>query len=207
MTTDLAVQIVDEATASVRAGQPFQAVFDRVVALASEGLPSPAWDAIGSVDLAADVQRTTTWLLRQLDDRPPPEDLSALWFGLHEVRGPGPGRAEAVIAVSGGPGFPDPEWLKKKNWDPPGYVPAAGLRSMLPLSVPGGSEVRHLVGSAIVLSYGLGFTAAVVDGLDPARLLGGRPELGIATGFSDGNVALVGILTSSGLDRSRLAEA
>lgn len=207
MSTDLAVRLVDEATALVRAGEPFQAVFDRVVALAAEEQPSPVWEAIGAVDVAVDVDGTTAWLLRQFEARPPPDDLSALWLGLYEVRGPGPGRTEVFTAVSGGPGFPDPDWLAGRDWEPPGYAPAPGLRSLLPLAVAGGPEVTELVRSAVVLTYALGLTAAALDAVDPALVLAGRPALGVATGFSDGNVALVGILSATGLDRSRLAEA
>lgn len=207
MTTDLAVQLVDEATALVRSGEPFKTVHERVVALGAEGLPSPAWDDIAALDVGADVERTCAWLLRQIDERPPPDDLSGVWFGLYEVRGAVPGRFEAVAAVTGAPGFPDPDWLKGRNWEPPGYAPTTGLRSLLPLAFAGGPEVRGLVASAVVLAYGLGFTAAVVDAVDRAKLLAGRPELAVATGFADGNVALVGVLTPAGLDRSRLAEA
>lgn len=207
MTSDLAVQLVDEATGLVRSGQPFTAVFDRVVALGAEALPSPAWDDIAAIDVKADVDRTCAWLVRQIDERPPPDEMSGVWFGLYERRGSVPGRFEAVTAVTGAPGFPDPHWLDGRNWEPPGYAPAGGLSALLPFAFAGGPELRDLVASAVVLAYGLGFTAAVVDGVDQAKLLGGRAELAVATGFADGEVALVGILTPSGLDRSRLAEA
>jgi hypothetical protein len=75
------------------------------------------------------------------------------------------------------------------------------------MTVPAGPEVRELVRSAVVLAYAFGFTAAVMDAVDPAVVLAGRSELGVATGFSDGDPALVGILSASGFDRSRLAEA
>lgn len=207
MTTDPTHRIVDAAATLVRSGTPFRELFDRVIALAAEELPSPAWEAIAGVDVGVDVDRTAAWFVRQLAERPPPDDVAALWFGLHQVRGPGPGKMEAVIAVTGAPGFGGPEWRKARSWEPPGYVPAAGLKSLLPLSVGGEPEARAVVATGVVLAYGLGFSAAVVESVGPERLLAGRSELAVATGFPDGDVVPVGTLTAAGLDRSSAAPA
>lgn len=200
-----AARIVEEATKLVRAGEPFQAVVGRVVELGAEMVPSPVWGAIGGVDSAADVDRATAWLLRQIESRPPPDDLAALWFALYEVRGSAPGRTEAFMAVSGTTRPPGPEWLSTKSWDPHGYAPAPGLRSLLPLAASGEPEVGELVRSAVVPAYGVGLTAAVLDAVDPGVVLAGRHHLVVATGPSEGEPVVVGDLTPAGLDRSGVA--
>lgn len=204
MSTDLARHIVEEASALVRSAAPFRAVVDRVVELGGEAMPSPVWEAIAAVDVDTDVERAAAWLLRQMEHRPPPDDLSGLWFGLYEVRGAGPGRTEAVLAASGGAGFPDEGWLSKLPWDAAGYAPTPGLRSLLPLAATADEDLRWLVGYAVVFAYTLGLTAAVLDSVDAASLLGDRKRLGIAAGFHDGDIALVGVLTPDGFDRSDL---
>lgn len=198
----VAERLVLAALEPVRAGDSFRAAFDAAIAAGAEELPSPAWEAVAAADVDADVAASTPWLLRQIENRPPPDDMTAVWFGLHEVRGSGPGRVETFVAVNGGSGFPDPDWLTARSWDPPGYAPTPGLRSLLPATVDADPAVRQAVRTGLVLAYGVGFAAAVIESVDPAQLLGGRAHLEVTTGFADGDVLLVGRLTPSGLDRT-----
>ncbi|MGH9177747.1 MAG: hypothetical protein ACRD0N_04240 [Acidimicrobiales bacterium] len=199
---DLAEQLVLAALEPLRAGASFRAAFDAAVAVGAVELPSPVWEVVGATDVDADVSASTPWLLRQVENRPPPDDMTAIWFGLHEVRGSGPGRVETFVAVNGGAGFPDPGWLEAHSWDPPGYAPTPGLRSLLPATVDADPGVRRAVRTGLVLAYGAGYAAAVIEAVGPAHLLAGRDQLEITTGFADGDVLLVGRLTPSGLDRA-----
>ena len=193
---------MDAGLQALRAGKPFAEIFAEVLALAAEELPSPAWDALAATDVGADVEKATGWLLRQLEERWPPDDLSALRFGLHPVRGPRPGRVELVVALSGGPGFPDPSWLANQTWDPVGYAPTQGLRSLLPLAAEASEDVRAVVREPLALVYVAALAAATLDAVDPSRILGDRPQLGVAAGFVDGELVLIGILTAGGLERT-----
>jgi hypothetical protein len=198
----VAERLVLAALEPLRAGASFRAAFDAAVATGAAELPSPVWEVLGATDVDADIAAATPWLLRQCESRPPPEDMTAVWFGLHEVRGSGPGRVETFVAVNGGSGFPDPGWLNARSWDPPGYAPAPGLRSLLPATVDADPDVRQAVRAGLVLAYGVGLAAAVVESVDTAPLLAGRDRLEITTGFADGDVLLVGRLTATGLDRT-----
>lgn len=118
------------------------------------------------------------------------------------------GFRHAAIQLSGGTGFPeDPQWLFNQDWYTPGYAPTPGLASLLPLAAPAGPDLYWLVSYAVVFAYTLGLVATTVDGLDPRVLLGERSEVGVAAGFHDGDIALAGVLSPSGLDRSELGWA
>lgn len=205
MRTELSDRLVDHAVRELRDGRSFPDVLASVLAEAADDLPSPAWEALAATDVAADVERAAGWLVRQLEERWPPADLSALRFGLFPVRGPRPGRTELVVALSGGPHFPDPAWLFDQTWDPVGYAPTPGLRALLPTVADEGDEVRGVVGRGLALAYVVGLVAGAVDAVDAARLLGSRPQLGVAAGFPGDEMILVGVLTAAGLDRTTMA--
>lgn len=203
MTSDSPARLLDAAVAAVRAGTPFAGVVEEVVGLAAAEAPSPAWDAIAATDTAADVARTRPWFLRQFEERPPPEDLAGLSFGLYVVRGAGPGRTEATLALGGGPGFPDPAWSSNQTWEVAGYLPAPGLRALLPLAASESPEMRALVAGPVVFAYSMALAAAVVDAPGTAAILAARPQLGVVVGHPEGEAVVLGVLTAAGFDRSR----
>ena len=193
---------MDAALSELRAGKPFPEVVAGFLAAAAEEMPSPAWEALGATDLAADVKSATTWLARQFQERWPPPDLSGLRFGLYPVRGPRPGRVELVLALSGGSRYPDADWLSDLPWDPVGYAPTPGLRSLLPLAADAADDVRAVVREPLALVYAVGLVAATFDAVEVAGVVGDRPQLGVVAGFPDGDLVVVGVLTAGGLDRA-----
>ncbi|MGI8685171.1 MAG: hypothetical protein ACR2MO_08815 [Acidimicrobiales bacterium] len=204
MSSDLHDRILDAAVASVRAGNPLADVLAEVVALAAAEAPSPAWEAIAAIDTAADMTKALPWFVRQFEERPAPDDLAGIWFGMYVVRGNSPGRTEAATALSGGPGFPDAGWLADHNWDAAGYVPAAGLRSLMPLAAAEEPDVRAIVAGPVVFAYTLALAAELVDG-GGAAVLGERSQLGVVVGVPDAGTVVLGVLTPGGLDRSTAA--
>lgn len=207
MTTDLHARLVDAAVASVRSGTPLADVVGEVVGLASAEMPSHVWDDILAVDVAADLAKATPWLARQPEERPLPADTSGFLFGLYVVRGAVPGFFEATVAWSAGPGYPDPNWMAEQNWDAAGYIPASGLRSLMPLVAEESLELRALVAGPVVFAYALGLVAAGLDGVDPGPILGTRPSLGVVVGIPKGETVILGALTPGGLDRSNASRA
>lgn len=204
MTSDLHTQMVDAAIASVGAGKPLAEVLGDVIALAEAEVPSPAWGALAATDTEADVASGTPWLVRQFQERPMADDVDGLLFGLYVVRSPVPGRTEAVVAMSGGAGFPEPAWLASQPWQTAGYVPALGLRALQPLTAEEDAEVRAVVAGPVVFAYALALVAAVLAGLDAPAVLGDRERMGVAVGVPGGETVVLGDLTSAGLDVSGL---
>lgn len=203
MTSDRHSRLLDAAMASVQAGLTLAAVVGEVVGLASAEAPSPVWDAIRASDTAADVAKATPWLLRQFEERPLPEDLSWLWFGLYVVRSASPGRTDAMVALSGGPGLPEPGWRSNRTWDAAGYAPAPALRALMPLAADEEAEVRALVAGPVVFAYSLALVADILDVVGPG-ILGGRTQLDVVVGVPDAETVVLGVLTPAGLDRSGL---
>jgi hypothetical protein len=195
-------QVVELAGNLVSAGRPLAVVHREVVARASSMAPAACWTAIAEIDTRADVDATSAWLAAALDSSDPPADLSGLWFGLYEIEPAQGTGVEAAIDVAGGPGFPDDDdWLFNLTWNA-GYAPARGLGRLLPLSVAETEDVRWLVSYAVVLSYAMALSADVVDQLGAGALLGGRPSLGIVTGFHDGDITMVGTAGATAFTRS-----
>lgn len=204
MSADLHARLLDAALASTRAGKPFADVVGEVIGLAAAEQPSPVWDALAATDTAADVAGARPWLVRQFEERPTPGDLASLWFGLYVVRSSSPGRLDAMVGLSGGPGLPEPGWTSSRSWDAAGYAPAPGLRALLALAVDEESEVRATVPGPIVFAYSLGLVAAVLDAGPAAQVLGDHPQLQVIVGVPDGATVELGVLTADGFDRSGL---
>lgn len=204
MSSDLRDRILDAAVASVRAGRPLADVLAEAVALGAAEAPGDAWEAIAAVDTGADLGKAVPWFVRQFEDRPPSDDVSGIWFGMYVVRGNSPGRTEAATALSGGPGFPEAGWLGTQPWEPPGYVPAPGLRSLMPLAAGEGPDLRAVVAGPVVFAYTLGLVADIVDAGGPG-VLGTRSQLGVVVGPPDAETVVLGLLTPAGFDRSQAA--
>lgn len=202
MTAEAHRRLLEAAVASVAAGNSIADVVADILRLAAEEAPSEAWDRLAALDPAADVATAAPWLQRQFENRPMPDDVTGLWFGIYLVRGPVPGRFEAFVALSGDSAWPDTAWPTKAAWETAGYPPAAGLRSLLPSTAGDPDEVRALVRGPVVFAWSLALVAAMVDDLDAAAAVGGRERLGVVVGVPDGDTAVLGELTAGGLDRS-----
>ena len=203
-------QVVERAVELVSRGRPFDEIMGDVLGIVDGARPSPIWSTIASVDRSADVSALGSWTVDKVSQHPTPSRLTGLWFGLYEV-GPDdeeyPTGAEAVLELSGGQGFPDdPDWLFKQDWHPGGYAPTSGLRSLLSIAASSDDHFE-IVSYAVVLAYSLGLVSAMLDTTDPSQVLRGADQLGIAVGFHDGDIALLGVLSASGLDRSSMGWA
>ena len=202
--SELGGVLVEHAMRLAKDGQSFDSLLNQIVTMADDSLPSPIWNTIKEVDRRSDVGAFNEWISRKLTEDAP-DHLSGLWFGLYEVGGGDrhPRTEEAVLEVSGGPGFfDDPDWLDKQSWYPGGYAPTAGLRSLLPIGESGGEAVSEVVSYAIVFTYAVGLVLTALEEADLGQIILGRPKLGVAAGFHDGDIARLGVLTSSGFNRS-----
>lgn len=201
MSSDLDARLLDAALASIRAGKPFADVFGEVLGLAGTEMPSPAWDALAATDTATDVAKGTAWVQRQFEERPQPDDMTWLWFGLYMVRSASPGRLDAMVGLSGGPAIPEPDWTITRSWDAAGYAPGPGLRALLSLAAGEEPDLRAVVAGPVVFAYSLALVAAILDCVG-VQLLDGRPQLGVVVGVPGGQTVELGLLTPAGLDRS-----
>ncbi len=203
--SELGGALVENALRASQADKTFETILAQALTTANGVLPSPVWDAIRTIDLRADVRGLTEWTRQKLTEDPP-HDLSALWFGLSEMGAADryPNDAEAVLQLSGGPGYPDDdEWPFKQNWRADGYAPTPGLRSLLQIGATGGDTVFGVVSYAIVFTYVVGLVTTALDDADPPVIRPEWPRLAIAAGFHDGDTAELGVLTGAGLDRSK----
>jgi hypothetical protein len=195
-------QIVSAAAGLIKAGRPLQAVHREVTRQASNVAPSRCWQAIADIDTHHDVAALATWLAQLARSGAIPADVSGLWFGLCELLPERGGTVQAAMELAGGPGFPDQhDWLLHLTWRA-GYAALPGLGAVLPLAASGTPQVRELAEYAVVLTYAMALTLDAIEAAELEPFLESRPVLGIATGFHDGDIALIGIARNGRTDRS-----
>lgn len=199
---ECAHEVVNLTGRLVQQGQSLQVVHRAVVNHAAVALPAPCWDAIADIDTATDVDYVTDWLTTYLASVEKPENWSGLWFGLYETDN-AQGTTEAVLEVEGNVGFPhDQEWLFNSLWDFAGYAPTPGLRRLIPIAAQEPYLLQDFVSYAVVLTYTMALTADVIDRVSPSTLLEGRSLMGIATGFHNGDITMIGTVYPTGFVRS-----
>ena len=198
-------QIMGTAFDLIKAGSPLEVVHREVVSTAGAAVPSPCWRAIAGVDTNRDVEALAGWLVDRICSPGVPAGLSGLWFGLYEVFSERGGGVEAAIELVGGSGFPkDEQWLFHLSRRA-GFAPTPGLGELLPLAASAAPQVRDLVAYAVVLAYAMALSVDAIEAAGVSALLGGRPLLGVAAGFHDGDIALVGIARDGRVNRSAIA--
>ncbi len=190
---------IERARARASGGEIFLDSFD----VARTGAPSELWDLMEPVQVEQDAAAAEQSIRQLTSEHPPPSDLSAVWFGLYEI-GDYPNDVESVVELSGGPGFPDPDWLFQQTWHPPGYLATPGLTPIARLASPFGDALFSLVTYSLAFAYSLALTCELVNGPTGTLLTDDHDQLGVAVGFHDGDILRVGALTAEGLDTASM---
>lgn len=174
----------------------------RIVRYCSRAEPNPRWKRFYKLGIDEDLLRLKRWLEAAFTEKPPPDDVPGLWFGLVEVdRG---GEATLDLYVSGG--HPDEEEPEDRviggSWEPRTAYARSGVLDEV-------YKVAHSEEGAGArleeADYRLGLTYAglavrwLAIALGPALLLGGAPQRVLAVGFDDGDSIGVGTLRPEGL--------
>jgi hypothetical protein len=186
---------VDRAVALTSGTELFQEALD----VARARAPSTLWDQLGPVQLSQDAATTEQSIRQLIAQHPPPEDLSAIWFGLYEI-GNHPSETESVVALSGGPTYPSDNWLFEQTWYPPGYLATPGLQPLASLASAYGDDLFHLVTYSLTFAYAVGLVSEVLQRSSGPVLFGDHDRLGVAVGFHDGDILELGELRADGLD-------
>lgn len=206
--------LVGRAHADVRAGRTLPDVMGRALRDLDEHHPLALWEEFRAIDFGEDVSRATAAVVAVVGEAPPPAGLAAVWFGLYEQGNPDAENfanelTESVVALSGGTGYPDPDWAYAQEWYPTGYLPAPGLAGLASAAAraDAASESEGQVGSAfriatyhLAFAHSIGLAADVMRGDGGRALLASRDRLGVVSGFHDGDMAFLGELTHVGLD-------
>ena len=104
------------------------------------------------------------------------------------------------MEISGGSGYPDDEqWLVHQSWYPGGYAPAPGLQSLMSIGSVGGLVASGFVDYALVLVYSAALVAGALGALEPDDVVLGHERMGIAIGFCDGDIWMLGELAQHGM--------
>lgn len=198
--TKVSVAVVDRVLELLEGGATPEHAWRETLAIAAPALPADLARRLATADLDADIAASADRLAGAVPAIPPEVDGLLVLLGREGLDDPGRERATAeVTGVAGYPG--DEAWIFRHRWD--GFhLPAAGLGSLLL-----GVDHRTDPGAHRVVDYGLVFAwcAALVVGaverVGAPALLDTRPHLGVASGFHDGDIALVAHLGADGVER------
>ena len=139
--------------------------------------PSEFWELMEPVQVEQDAAAAEHSIRQLTSEHPPPSDLSAVWFGLYEI-GDHPNDVESVVELSGGPGFPDPDWLYRQTWHPRAVRHAGARPDGPPLRAPSATACFSLVTYSLTFAYSLALTCELINGRTGTLLLDDHDQLG-----------------------------
>jgi hypothetical protein len=138
-------------------------------------------------------KRFENWLMQSLQSSPIPEEITAVYFGLFEST---ENRLQIYFCGSDEWDSEDPDWACD-----PIYYPQEPYPN-LPLCQEMHSVLKQDVYAGVYLSLGIMVLLVIQFCRSHGSvLLAGRKHLYLATGFDDGDLYNIGVLTSSGLKK------
>lgn len=184
------------------------AAMREVIDLCAAAQPHPDWARLRELDYAGDARRMRDWFDQALREEPPTEPVRGLYFALcHPMTDEA--NLTADMELVGTRRF-DPadrgmDWVYSRHYFPDLYASSGAMHRLYGIahgthefgvSVPGvlGNDAEYPVG----LAFAVLATRAVLEG----RTTGGLPtdadRVGVAAGWADGDLLLIGEVTAAG---------
>jgi len=184
----------------VRSALPVSEGMQRMIRYCSRVEPNPGWKRFDKLGIDEDMARLTGWLEAAFTEKPPPDEVPGLWFGLVEVdRG---GERCMDLYVSGG--HPDDEQPGDRviggSWEPRrAYAHSGVLEQIYEVAHAEEGHALEAAGYILPLAYGALAARWLATTLGPELLLGGASQRVLAVGFDEGDSIGVGLLRPEGL--------
>jgi hypothetical protein len=185
----------------------FGAGLTEIIDLAAAQTPHADWARLRAVDTAGEAAHLRAWFEASLAAQPPAEPLHGLFF---TVCNPVLANGDATTDLDlGGTRFSDaedPGWLFTQVYRPPSYAGAPFLHQLYGIAY-GTRDYRHPVSGVLKndaeyplgLAYAVLAAHAILDGRTSRDVPCAAPVISVAAGFGEGDIALVGDLTATGL--------
>jgi len=185
----------------VRGRASIAAGMEQLISLCERAIPHKVWNGFRKLDFDSDYDRLTLWLLDLLRSEPPDDNITGLWFGLHN-----PclldGRPSCRLYVCGSKRFKGdldvPDWHCKPEYWPEGRYASS---EVLPLIYGRTNRLGGELNAQAEISLCQGFMCLVISrwcrGPIRGRLLGKSKLRAIAAGHDSGDIHLIDVLRQS----------
>ena len=182
-----------------------------IVDLCARHSPHTDWPAIRAIDWGADVPRLRGWFRETLIHQAPNEPLAGVYFACcHPVQ---PSRATADLEFIGTREFDatdvNQEWIFTRHYVPKTYAESAALDQLYGLSYRT-HDWRHPAPGALAndaewpvgLAFGVLAARAIVEELTGRDVRAKSDRVGIAAGWDEGDLLVIGEITARGFVRA-----
>jgi hypothetical protein len=188
---------------ALREGANAPSLYSQTLSLCREFVSSEDWDQFESVGISGESRRLRSWINRIFTLEPPPSSIDAILFGISD--GYSGGVLLTDLELSGWSGFPEPDAVLNRSWWPAsGRAESECFAQIARLTPVLGEEVRRVASYLLPLAVALGSVKDALDGVSYDLVLGGAPERGIAVGFVEGDMLLLGVISNEGLRQTHV---
>jgi hypothetical protein len=180
----------------------------RVIDLCERAAPHPDWASLRAIDYGAEVPALRRWFERTLSSEPPDAPLRGLYFALCQpVLDTGQVTADMELVGTGEYDAKDPhlEWLFSRHYFPESYARSPALRRLYGVAYRThdfGADVEGALGNdaewPIGLAFGVLAARAILEGRTTADLPTDMSRVGVAAGWAEGDMLLIGEVTDRG---------
>jgi hypothetical protein len=166
------------------------------------------WAALRAIDYTADAVALRGWFARTLATEPPSAPLRGLYFALCQPvleSGEVTADMQLVGTAEYEPDDVDMEWLFSRRYFPEAYASSAALHQLYGLAYGThdfGTEIQGVLGNDAEWPVGLAYAVLAARSILEGRTVGDLPtdarRVGVAAGWGEGDMLLIGDVTENG---------
>ena len=189
---------------SVDVGSGMRSIID----LCEREYPHSSWSALRSIDYTADAAALRTWFDHTLSTEPPSAPLRGLYFAVCQPilnSGEVTDDIQIVGTAEYEPDDIDMEWIFSRHYFPKAYASSAALHELYGVAYGThafGVESKGVLGNdaewPVGLAYAVLATRAVLEGRTVGDLPTDAKRVGVAAGWGEGDMLLIGDVTATG---------
>lgn len=179
-----------------------------IIALCERDVPHPDWASLQAIDYAREVAPLRAWFDRSLSSEPPEAPLRGLYFALCQPvleTGQVTADMQFVGTTEYDAADQDLQWLFSRHYFPDAYAASAALHQLFGLAYRThdlGGEVEGALGNdaewPVGLAFGVLAARAILEGRTIADLPTDAARVGVAAGWGQGDMLLIGEVTDRG---------
>jgi hypothetical protein len=179
-----------------------------IIDLCEREYPHSGWSALRSIDYTADAAALGVWFNHTLSSEPPSAPLRALYFAVCQPILESGEVTDDIGLVGTAEYEPEDinmEWIFSRHYFPQSYASSAALHELYGVAHGThdfGVEIKGVLANDAEWPVGLAYvvlaTRAVLQGRTVADLPTDSKQVGIAAGWGEGDLLLIGDVTENG---------
>jgi len=179
-----------------------------VIDLCERDFPHSDWAALRAIDYTGDAADLRAWFDRTLATEPPSAPLRGLYFALCQPvleSGEVTADMQVVGTAEYQPDDADMEWLFSRHYFPEAYARSTALHQLYGLAYGThdfDTEIQGVLGNdaewPVGLAYAVLAARTILEGRTVADLPTDARQVGVAAGWGDGDMLLIGDVTADG---------